>query len=146
MYQRSIENDDLVRQIRSGNKEAFELLYRSCFTGLCQFIERYVDMPAISEELVQELFYDIWVRRKTWNPRGGARAYLFKAARNRALDYLKHRKVERAYLEEQKLEYSLNQDRYSDNNFDVIPFGDESSRIKSAKIGRASWREGQQGV
>src|SRR5690625_7310085 len=83
MYQRSIENDDLVRQIRSGNKEAFELLYRSCFTGLCQFIERYVDMPAISEELVQELFYDIWVRRKTWNPRGGARAYLFKAARNR---------------------------------------------------------------
>jgi DNA-directed RNA polymerase specialized sigma24 family protein len=47
----------------------------------------YVNSPVISEELVQDLFLNIWYKRKTWGPKGTIQSYLYKGAKNRALDY-----------------------------------------------------------
>lgn len=94
---------DLVRQINNGDKAAFEKLYRTNYVQLCDFIHRYVDSPDICEELVQDLFVSIWSMKDSWNPKGTPRSYLYKGAKNRALDYLKHREVERRYLREQKI-------------------------------------------
>jgi RNA polymerase sigma-70 factor, ECF subfamily len=98
----------LIRKIQSGDKKAFEKLYRTHYSDLCDFIRRYVGSPAICEELVQDLFLSVWNMRETWNPNGSPRAYLFKGAKNRALDYLKHLEVERRYLNDQKIEIDNN--------------------------------------
>jgi len=97
--------EDLVSRINNGDKKAFEKLYRTYYSDLCDFICRYIDTPAICEELVQDLFLSIWYMRESWNPKGSLRAYLFKGAKNRALDYLKHLKVERGYLKDQKINF-----------------------------------------
>lgn len=96
-------DDELIQRIQSGDKKAFEELYRRWFFDLCEFANRYVRRRAICEEVVQDLYLNIWKNRKEWHPKGTIRSYLYKGIRNNAIDYLKHLKVEREYLSERKL-------------------------------------------
>lgn len=94
----SSASDDLVARVRAGDARAFETLFRAHYAGLCAFAVRYVGERAVAEELVQELFASLWARRDAWTVRGGsgsARAYLFAAVRNRALNARARRAVER---------------------------------------------------
>lgn len=52
---------------------------------------------AIAEDIVQDAFCDLWHRRTEWSPSGNIKAYLFRAVRNKSLNVLKHRRVEREY-------------------------------------------------
>jgi RNA polymerase sigma-70 factor, ECF subfamily len=75
---------------------AFEGVFREHYGPLCAFAVRYTQDAALAEELVQDLFADLWARRATWAPRTGAeRAYLLAAIRNRALNLRKRQAVER---------------------------------------------------
>jgi len=47
----------------------------------------------VAEEIVQTVFLRIWEGRDTWQPTNGARAYLFAACRNQALDLLRHERI-----------------------------------------------------
>jgi RNA polymerase sigma-70 factor, ECF subfamily len=78
------------------DERAFEGLFRTHYAALASFAVRYVRDRALAEELVQDLFADLWARRATWAPRPGSeRAYLFAAKCNRALNLRKRQAVER---------------------------------------------------
>jgi RNA polymerase sigma-70 factor (ECF subfamily) len=72
---------------------AHEGVFRDLAPALSVFVTRYVDSAAIAEELVQDLFLAMWVQRATMRIDGSIRTYLFTAARNRALNYLKHERI-----------------------------------------------------
>ena len=78
--------DALVARVRAGDERALETVFRSHYSPLCDFAARYVRQDALAEELVQDLFADLWARRQSWYVRGSVRAYLFAAVRNRALN------------------------------------------------------------
>ena len=92
---------DLVARIGGGDAAAFEALFRGHYGPLCGFAERYVGSAAVAEELVQDLFADLWARRDTWTPRSSVRAYLFTAVRNRALNLRKRDTLERDWSEQE---------------------------------------------
>jgi RNA polymerase sigma-70 factor, ECF subfamily len=83
------EDRERAERIRRGEVEAFESLFREHHAGLCRFAERYVREPALAEELVQDVFFELWRGRAAWELRTTLRAYLFGAVRNRALNHLK---------------------------------------------------------
>ena len=75
---------------------AFEALFREHYAALASFALRYLRDRALAEEIVQDLFADLWPRRATWELRAGnTRAYLLAAVRNRALNLRKRQVVER---------------------------------------------------
>ena len=82
-------------------KRAFETLFREHYGALCGFAGRYVASPAVAEELVQDLFADLWARRARWAPQTSVRAYLFAAVRNRALNVRKRDALERDWAAEE---------------------------------------------
>ena len=92
---------DLAARVRAGDAGAFEALFRAHYGALCGFAERYVRSEAVAEELVQELFADLWAKRADWAPRTSARAYLFTAVRNRALNLRKREALERDWATEE---------------------------------------------
>jgi RNA polymerase sigma-70 factor (ECF subfamily) len=51
----------------------------------------------VAEELVQDLFLNIWMRRDEWSVTDSMTSYLFRAVRNRMLNYLRHRRIEQRY-------------------------------------------------
>ncbi|MDF2770709.1 MAG: polymerase sigma-70 factor [Geminicoccaceae bacterium] len=86
---------EVVARIRAGDARALETLFRGHYRALCDFAVRYVRDAAAAEDLVQDLFADLWSRRESWVLRGSVRAYLFTAVRNRALNLRKRQAMER---------------------------------------------------
>lgn len=68
-------------------------LFRQSYPELCSFVTQFVRSRALAEELVQDLFLRLWERRASWEAELPTRSYLYRAARNRAIDFLKHERV-----------------------------------------------------
>lgn len=88
-----------VQSVRRGDERAFEALFHEYYPALCGFVERYVGSPDAAEELVQQVFVRIWENRRTWFVRSALKSYLYQAARNHALNHLKHERVRRTFAE-----------------------------------------------
>jgi RNA polymerase sigma-70 factor (ECF subfamily) len=82
------QGHEWFERLRDGDEAAFEALFRALAPGLCAMVTRYVGAPAVAEELVQELFLDLWTRRRTLEVRESLAGYLHAAARHRALNHL----------------------------------------------------------
>ena len=94
-------SDALVSRIRLGDERAFETLFRAHYDALCEFATRYVREGTLAEELVQDLFAELWAKRSTWAVRESVRAYLFAAARHRALNLRKRQAMESDWEQDQ---------------------------------------------
>jgi RNA polymerase sigma-70 factor (ECF subfamily) len=97
----SDRSDALVPRIRLGDEGAFETLFRTHYDALCAFATRYVREAALAEEIVQDLFADLWAKRHSWEIRESARAYLFSAVRHRALNLRKRQVMESDWEQDQ---------------------------------------------
>jgi RNA polymerase sigma-70 factor (ECF subfamily) len=64
-----------------------ELLYRHYFQSLCSHAVRLLYSKAIAEDLVSEIFCQLYASGSYQNIKTSYRAYLFKTVRNRALNY-----------------------------------------------------------
>ena len=87
---------DLARRIRAGDITAFEELFRELHAPLCEVVDCYVRSQAVAEEIVQDLFFAVWIKRDTLEAES-MRGYLFRAARNRALHQVRHDSVVRRF-------------------------------------------------
>jgi RNA polymerase sigma-70 factor (ECF subfamily) len=88
---------ELCPRIRDGDVAAFEQLFRAMHAPLCEVADSYVRSQAIAEEIIQDLFFVLWMKRDRIPRPEAMRAYLFTAARNRALHHLRHRAVVRRW-------------------------------------------------
>jgi RNA polymerase sigma-70 factor (ECF subfamily) len=94
----------LPAQIRAGDAFAFERCFRAMHGPLVAFTARYVGDRARAEEVVQELFLAVWRDRETLVVSGSFRAYLYSAARNRALNVRRRDAVERDWTDDEALD------------------------------------------
>lgn len=81
------------KQIREGNIKAFESVFRLYYHPLCLYAASITGRREIAEEIVQELFYLCWKERESLHLFCSLKSYLYKAARNRSLQYLEHQAV-----------------------------------------------------
>jgi RNA polymerase sigma-70 factor (ECF subfamily) len=86
-----------IRQISLGNLDAFEKLFRQYYQMLCGYALKIVRDPASAEEIVQDLFYTLWERRKELQINTSVKSYLFSAVHNRCLKLIEHHSVEQRY-------------------------------------------------
>ncbi len=76
------------------HREWLERVFREHYADLSVFVCRYVWSDDAAEDIVQDLFYSIWQDPERWMNAGDAlRPLLMVAARNRAIDYLRRRRV-----------------------------------------------------
>lgn len=84
----------LLRGIAHGDRNAFTSLYSQYLDQVYRYVFLFTKSEAITEEIVQEVFIRIWERREQLERVLSFRAYLFRAARNRVVDFVRHRQVE----------------------------------------------------
>jgi RNA polymerase sigma-70 factor (ECF subfamily) len=85
----------LAERIRSGDVAAFEAMFWEHYDALCRFTSRYVGSLDAAEDIVQDVLFRMWEGRERLEVREDLKTYLYGAARNRALDYLRHQTVVR---------------------------------------------------
>lgn len=82
----------LLKLVQSKNEQAFKYLFDKYFVPLCRYVHLYLDSTQEGEELVLDIFIHLWERSHQINITLSLKAYLFQAARNRCLNFLRDRK------------------------------------------------------
>lgn len=97
--------DQLALRIKNGDKQAFELLFRKCFVGLCCFANKFLNEPEEAREVVQDVFTKLWEKRQDIESEGTLIAYLFKITQNNSINILRRRQVNKKCVEIYRLIY-----------------------------------------
>lgn len=91
-----------LQRLEKGEEDAFRILFGAFYARLGSFACRFVDEQVVAEDMVQDILYDLWMKKLHFENLWALKAYLYNMVRNRCLDFLKHRKVEEKYLQEQR--------------------------------------------
>lgn len=84
------EGITLIRRIAAGDRQAFGDFYDRYASLAFPLIRRILPQPAEAEEVLQELFWQVWVEAKSYDEnRGSPEAWLLNRARSRAIDKLR---------------------------------------------------------
>jgi RNA polymerase sigma-70 factor (ECF subfamily) len=83
------KEEEILNQIRQGNLEAFEVMFRTYYKELCNYVFQYFHDKNSAEEIVQDLFYKLWTKKDNLIIRTSIRAYLYKAAYNNTMLFLR---------------------------------------------------------
>lgn len=81
--------EELLSSIACNDEKALEALYQKYYYRLCHFAFQYVRSFELTEEIVSDVFLNIWKRRQNLTISGSFKAYLYTATRNQALNYIK---------------------------------------------------------
>jgi RNA polymerase sigma-70 factor (ECF subfamily) len=77
--------------VREGDYTAFRELFTRHYRSLCTYAMRVVVVREIAEEVVSDVFVKLWKNREQIEVHTSFEAYMYRAVRNQALDYLKLR-------------------------------------------------------
>ena len=77
----------------------FEAIYRRYWSELFDAAYQRIHSAEKAEEIIQELFVELWEKREQIQIKESVAAYLFTALKFRILNYLRHEKVREAHLQ-----------------------------------------------
>ena len=101
--------------------EVFKELFFDFFGPLCLFANRYIEDKAVCEDVVQDVFFQIWVQRKRLNIQQSARNYLITSVRNACVDYLRTNHAKYKYISTSEINESfINEYATSEDTFSVL--------------------------
>lgn len=90
-------DEGLLLQLRQGDEQAFEAIFKRHHVALFRFALKYVRLPSLAEDIVQDVLLSLWERRQELTITASLQAYLMTAVKHRALDYLKSQYAKQVY-------------------------------------------------
>lgn len=80
--------------MKSLDKAAFEELFKSYFTPLCSFAQKYVNDVDEAKDIVHNVFINLWNKREEIDMETSLKSYLFQGVYNRSLNFIRdHKKL-----------------------------------------------------
>lgn len=93
--------DELLDRIKLGDQKAFERLYYLFHKWLLSISIAIVRNREASEEIVEDVFFELWQKRHEYDQIKSIESYLYVTVKNRSLDYYrKHSKNHFIEIEE----------------------------------------------
>jgi len=80
---------ELVKKLKEGDSFAFEVLFYKYRNKIKGFALKIVPAQIDPEEIVQEVFVRVWLKKEAIDPEKDFQSYLFSIAKNLVLDHLK---------------------------------------------------------
>ena len=82
-------DEALMQSFARGNLNAFEQLYDRHETGVWRFVFRSVQNNAVTDDLVQDLWFSVTRTAASYEPTAKFKTWLFTMARNRVIDHIR---------------------------------------------------------
>jgi RNA polymerase sigma-70 factor, ECF subfamily len=89
----------LVRKLRKGDCESFQLIFDKFKEKLYFFALSYLHSDSEAEEIIQNVFVSLWENRYSINEDLSIKDYLYKSVVNKIYNYFKHQAVRQKYHE-----------------------------------------------
>ena len=84
----NINEYNLLKKLKKGDSKAFLELYDRYHLQVYNWALKFVKIPAIAEDIVQDVFLKIWVIRERLNPQLSFPAFIYRICRNRVFSDL----------------------------------------------------------
>ncbi|MFD2555082.1 RNA polymerase sigma factor [Sphingobacterium tabacisoli] len=95
------EEQDLLRRLREGDRDAFECIYKAYHYRLIGHLIRLLKSTDLAQEVVQDTFVALWDSRSKLQVENSILPYLYRVASNKAFNLFRkaaHDQKYRAYL------------------------------------------------
>lgn len=117
-------DESFIREISQGNKAAFDQLFRESYVLLRNYALKIVKDITLAEDIVQDTFFNLWIKHEQFSTVRNIRAYIKTAVHNEAISALRKNKLKNlvidstTILEFEKLyaEIIQYQDTYTDRD------------------------------
>lgn len=73
--------------IHLSHNVVFDVTYQSYYHPLCFYASKFVGSEA--EDIIEDLFVKLWYKKQVFNDAGHLRGFLYQAARNACMDYIR---------------------------------------------------------
>ena len=97
-------DENLIKAIAAGDEGAMRTLYARHNVRVFRFISRLVTEPGTAEDLVSEVFIDVWTQAGRFEGRSQVTTWILSIARFKALSALHRRRRRDAELDEAAME------------------------------------------
>jgi RNA polymerase sigma-70 factor (ECF subfamily) len=87
-------DEQLIARIAAGNRLAMRVLFARYNQRVFRFALRLLQSESLAEEVVSEVFFDVWRKASTFEGRAQVSTWLLGITRNKALDARKGRSTE----------------------------------------------------
>lgn len=88
-----IENDEqLITDLNTGDKRAFEAIFHRFYTPLCFFANRFVEDEEAARDIVQEIFMWLYEKKVTFDSLLGVKSYLYSGVHNKSINHLEKKR------------------------------------------------------
>lgn len=88
-----IEPRALLSGVKNGNRLMFTLCYDRYHKGIYLFVLKYVRCAALAEDIVQEVFFKLWMNRRGLREEGNLAALLYAMAKNLTVNAIRKHKI-----------------------------------------------------
>jgi RNA polymerase sigma-70 factor (ECF subfamily) len=96
---KSSSDETLVEEIAAGSKPAMQVLFARHRTYVYRWLLRFVSSETLAEDLLSEVFLDVWRQAARFQRRSSVSTWLLSIARHKALS-ARRRRTEGAELDE----------------------------------------------
>ena len=86
---------NLLMELKRGNKEAFTILFRKYYKDLVLFGGSILRDRVKCEDIVQNIFLKLWTERENIEIEKSLKSFLIRSVQNSCLDELRHKQVVR---------------------------------------------------
>lgn len=107
---------ELAIKLKGGDSIAFELLFYKYKNKVKGFVSKLAPSRIAADEIVQEVFVKVWIKKESINPDKEFQSYLFSIARNLVFDQLKSAVNRRLYFVDDLFQKDLLIEDISENN------------------------------
>lgn len=90
--------EQFLELLNSKQPKIFRILYQEYYNFMVSFSLNYVSRKEIAEDIVSDLFANIWTNNYQFQTFSNFKNFLYRSVRNASLDHLKHEKVKRRFL------------------------------------------------
>ncbi len=90
----------LFNKIADDNELAFNTIFDKYYADLCDFSFLIVKNKESAEEIVADIFANIWIKRGTHTVDSNLRGYLMSSTKNRTISFMRKKKIEILSLED----------------------------------------------
>lgn len=115
----NLETKDILTAFQNGSTTAFEQIYSRMADRLLHYVNSRVYDREISEEIVQEIFVSLWLKKTEFDSFPALEAYLFKASKYQILNHMRSEKVRQRYAEHFTLFFAQEYDNNTEQLMDM---------------------------
>ncbi len=119
-----MEQRELIKQLKEGREQAYEVLFKTYYTELVMHANRYLYDFDASKEVVQDLIVYIYEKRFNLDINSSLKSYLYRAVQNRCINQINQSKIRDKYVNH------IKQGPKKEDN--PIELGIEASEVEAA--------------